>query len=292
VIEHIDRMLRHLMITRVAQVDREAQVRFQPPDADWRTYVANLDRPALNVYLVELRENRDLRTNERFRAAGGGAVAFTRPGPCRVDLHYLITAWSPAAPGPAVEPTLDEHALLYRVSAALVDAGPLIPAEIYRPEPPPAGFPAAIADAELPTEVLPAEGFSKYAEFWGTMGNPHPWRPAVYLVVTVPIESPAAELAPPVTVQTIRVGTPEAVHRIGGTVSDPAGAPVPGAWVRVETPDGATQRTVTTTESGRYVADRLRAGRYRVRVRVAGLGEQAREIDVPGEGDGYDVTFG
>jgi hypothetical protein len=296
VIEHIDRMLRHLLITRVDQLVDEAQVRFQPPDADWRTYVANLSRLALNVYLAEIRENRGLRTNERVTTEHAGSV-FSEPAPRRVDLHYLITAWSPAAPHQAIEPTLDEHALLYGTAAALVAAEPLRPAEIYRPEPLPTGFPGLIADAALPTSVLPADGFPKYPEFWGTMGTPQPWRPAVYLVVTVPVAPGAVELGPRVATQLTGLGQPgsadaEVLVQIGGSVLDAAGAPVPGAWVRIEATDGSRARSTETAGLGRYTFDRLAAGRYRVRVRASGLGERVREIDVPGGGGDYDVSFG
>ena len=48
-------------MVQIDQITDEAQVRFQPPDEDWRTYVSNLQRNALNVYLVGLRENCKLR---------------------------------------------------------------------------------------------------------------------------------------------------------------------------------------------------------------------------------------
>ena len=37
------------------------QVHFEPPDQDWRTQVRGLANVALNIYLVDLRENRKLR---------------------------------------------------------------------------------------------------------------------------------------------------------------------------------------------------------------------------------------
>ncbi|WP_214102588.1 Pvc16 family protein [Acrocarpospora catenulata] len=294
-IEHIDRMLRHLLISRVDHLTDETQVRFQPPDEDWRTFVTNLSRLALNVYLVELRENRRLRTNERFRTEVAG-LALSELAPRRVDLHYLVTAWSPATPNQAIEPTVDEHALLYRVAAVLLAAEPLKPAEIYGRGSLPPAFPPLLAEAELPTSVLPDDGFPKYAEFWGTMGGRQPWRPAIHLTVTVPVTFDPDELGPLVTTQMTGLGRPEAadiriVTWIGGTVRDASGAPIPGAWVRIETPDGSPVHTAETTSQGRYTVDRLPAGRYRCRVRATGLGERVREIDIPGATDDYDVTF-
>ena len=69
-IDYLDNILRDLLLGRVIGITDESQVRFQPPDDDWRTYVANLTvggepANALNVYLLELRENRRLRSNEQ-----------------------------------------------------------------------------------------------------------------------------------------------------------------------------------------------------------------------------------
>ncbi|MCA9620775.1 MAG: DUF4255 domain-containing protein [Myxococcales bacterium] len=94
-------MLRHLLRARVGKISDDAQVRFEPPDDDWKTYVANLTvggsaALAVNVFLVELRENRELRSNERTRELDNGLVTETK-APRRVNCHYWITAWSPAS---------------------------------------------------------------------------------------------------------------------------------------------------------------------------------------------------
>lgn len=191
-IETLDALLRDLLLANVAGVTDETQVRFEPPDDDWRTYVSNLvvggqPAPALNVYLVDLRENRKLRSNERTRSIENGVYS-EQPAPARLDCHYLITAWSPAQPSPAVEPALDEHTLLYSALSALMANNPLNPSNIYAAGSPElAAVPELIREADLPVEVLPVEGFPKLAEFWGTMGASHRWKPALYLIVTLPV---------------------------------------------------------------------------------------------------------
>ena len=236
-IDHLNNLLRHLFIAQIDEITDESQVRFQPPDEQWRNDLSTLQRNALNVYLVDLRENRKQRSNERTRETLNGIVSET-PAPRKVDAHYLISAWSPAVVTTALEPTLDEHALLYKVIGVLMNQETLIPRKVYDPDPLPTTFPKSIADAELPTSVLPVEGFPKLAEFWGTMGQGHRWKPVVYLIVTVPVEL-LQEIAGPMVTTRIteyrQYGRPETAEvwiQIGGTVSDKDGNAVAGAWVR------------------------------------------------------------
>lgn len=147
-LDYIDNMLRQLFITRIPGITSPLQVRFQPPDDDWRTYVSTLGQVALNVYLIELKENRQMRSCGRIREVNSGIVSET-PLPRYVDVHYFVTAWDPAIAGPAVEPTIVEHELLWTATVALMDADPLIPIEIYAPSPLPIGFPALIENAEI-----------------------------------------------------------------------------------------------------------------------------------------------
>jgi hypothetical protein len=161
------------------------QVRFDPPEDGWRTAaLGNQNRNALNVYLVDLRENRKLRTNERIQEPTNG-IFVEEQAPARMDCHYLVTAWSPTSPAPQAEPALDEHVLLYEVMAVLIREGSLNPSRLYPQGANP--WPARFQDVELPMVVAPPEGFLKLAEFWGTMGTKHPWRPALYLIITIPV---------------------------------------------------------------------------------------------------------
>ena len=132
-LDYIDNMLRQLFITRVPGITSPLQVRFQPPDDDWRGYVSTMAQVALNVYMVELKENRELRMAGRTRDVDQGFVTET-PLPRYVDVLYIITAWDPAKPQPGVEPTIVEHELLWGVTAALMDADPLDPRQIYFPQ--------------------------------------------------------------------------------------------------------------------------------------------------------------
>lgn len=302
-VSHLDNLLRQLFIARVRGIGNESQVRFRPPDQDWRQYVTNLAVMTLNVYLVDLRENRALRSNERVREIKDG-VAIDTPVPLRMDCHYLITAWSPAVESPAVEPSLDEHRLLYDVTAALMKFTPLVAREIYAPNPLPGGFPELIADAELPTMVLPVEGFPKYAEFWGTMGQIHPWKPAIYLVVTLPVAQLEEVAGPMVTtrISEFRLsGHPETEEiwiEIGGQVLDttnllPSGAPTPivGASVELLNIAGARLQLTYTNDLGRFSFAGLKPVNYQLRYSAVNLGVATRSIMIPSPSGEYDLLF-
>lgn len=302
-INYLDNLLRHLFMTDIAELTDEPQIRFQPPDEDWRNYVSGLEGNALNIYLADLRENRKLRSNERVHENQNSIINQT-PAPRRIDCHYLITGWSPAQPGPSVEPTPDEHALLYQVTHVLMNHDPLIPREIYAPDPLPPSFPEIIGDAELPTSILPVEGFLKLPEFWGTMGVNHRWKPAVYLVITLPVVLPTEVAGPMVTTriteyrQTGQAETAEVWMQIGGQVLDatnvpPDDAPTPieNAWVQLETMGGQRLQTTRTNELGRFTFGELQAGQYRLRFSATGFSEAVREIGVPSPTGEYDLRF-
>jgi len=299
-IDVLDNLLRQLFLSRIDEIKDESQVQFQPPGDDWLKYVKNLTvagNPvnALNVYLADVRENRLLHSNERVRDFQGGLATDT-PRPRRVDCHYLISAWSPATVTPNVEPTLDEHALLYKAIGALMNAEPLIATNVYAPHPLPAGFPQEIAGVELPTNIMPVDGFPKIAEFWGTFGPAHPWRPMIYFMVTLPVILSKEILGPLVTSRITeyrRANTPgvvETVIEIGGTVTA-SGQPVASAWVRIEDLGSAPAAVTNSDENGRFIFGGLTQGTYTLRVRAQGFSEATRTVNVPSPSGNYDVQL-
>jgi uncharacterized protein DUF4255 len=298
-IDQLDVTLRRLFTTRVPGITSDAQVKFQPPDEVWRGYVKTLTvggnpANALNVYLVDLRENRKLRSNERERATLNGNVQDT-VSPRRVDCHYLISAWSPADVTPAIEPTLDEHALLYDVARVLTSTDPLAPDDVFAPAAPP----PLMAGEVLPTILLPPEAFIKLAEFWGTMGDQHRWRPCVYLIVTVPTRFAPGPAGPPVTTVLAdtraadAAATAEVLAVIGGVVRTGAPlVPVDRAWVELLTPLNVRLQLARTDADGHFTFAHVQPGNYQLRASSATLGPSPpRAIDVPSPTGEYDLTL-
>jgi hypothetical protein len=249
------------------------------------------------VYLVELRDNRRLRSNERERQLlPGGQLADVR-APERLDCHYLISAWSPAQVTPPIEPTLDEHALLYDVVDALERSAPLNASRIYVPQSASwAAVPLPIRESDLPTTVAAEGTFAKLAEFWGTMGVAQRWKPVVHLTVTLPVVHRAQVAGYMVTTAIsdyrLRDGAPGDAELVdlGGRVLDTTAAPVTGAWVRLLTDvSGALLQSTTSDDLGRFRFIRVTPGRYRFRAAAQGVGQEDRTIDVPSNTCEYDL---
>jgi hypothetical protein len=177
-IHFLNETLRRLFVSKIGGIADAPEVSFEFPDDDFRSQMKTNGRAVLNICLVELKENRT--TLE----GSGRAPAVPGAPDRRVDCHYLISAWSPATK--SVEPTLEEHALLYKALAALMEAEPLDPAKVFGPMRPPANFPPSFLNSPLPTMVLPVEQYGKTAEFWNATRSPH-WKPTIHLVVTLPV---------------------------------------------------------------------------------------------------------
>jgi len=299
----LDELFRELFLApRIPALTATDQVRFQPPDATLRAEVVNLNDLALDVYLVELRENRKLRTNERTPVFEDGFVS-AEPAPALVDCHYLVSAWSPAQP--ALEPALDEHALLYEAAAVLFQNAPLNPSRVYPPGSPAlAAWPERFRRSDLPTALLPPEGFAKLSEFWTTMGQDARWKPVLHLVVTLPVVllREMAGFMVTTRITDYRIAevpeTTEVWMQIGGHVLDAANPlpggdprPVPDAWVHIETLAGRMLRRTRTNALGRFAFGRLRADRYRLHTVAVGLGTLDREVDVPAETAEYNLLL-
>jgi hypothetical protein len=267
-----------------------AEIDFVAPDETWRNTVTGT---ALNVYLVELRENRKLRSNARTQELVRNVV-HEREVPLRLDCHYLLSAQSAAAA--SYEPMQEEHKLLYKGVQALARHSPLNPSRVY-----PAGSASLLAwdhlkGVDLPTTIAPPEGFHKLAEFWQGMGQGHRWRPTVYFIVTVPVSLESFVAGPLVTTRiTVYAPTTSASGDtwidIGGTLRDVGGSPVASASVALESTTSTPVQAGTSDARGRFRFGGLRPGDYQLRARAAGQGEVVGAITVPSTTGLYDLQF-
>ncbi|HEY7050879.1 MAG TPA: Pvc16 family protein [Mycobacterium sp.] len=292
-LDQVDELIRAVLMRDVAGLVSADQVGFQPPDDDWRKTVANLGRSAVSVYLVDLRENRALR-DPSWRLEFHAGQPRRRPGLLRVDCHYLISAWSPAAHTPAVDATLEEHAVLYGVMAALARANPLNPSRVYPPGS--TVVDELIRDADLPVQVVSADGWPKLTEFWGTMGTNSRAKPAIWYTVTVPVDMPHQVAGPLVATRIIEFrqgsdpASAEQLLQIGGTVTR-GGVPVEDAVVTVTGSAGRVVGSASTGADGRFSVSALSADSYTLHAEKPSAGSADTTAVVPGGTGDYDMSL-
>lgn len=168
----------------------QVQISFATPDDQFPPQSVTL--PAIDLFLYDVRENLDLRSNEVYlERRGNGTATQTRP-PVRVDFSYLITAWpSQSVPDPAE----DEHRLLGEVMRILLRY-PTIPEEILQgvlvgQEPP------------LPVSSLQPGRLQSLGEFWQALGGKP--KAALHYQVTLSIDVVKPEEVPLVTDKVIKI---------------------------------------------------------------------------------------
>jgi hypothetical protein len=145
-------------------------ISFDPPDDQFPPQSVIL--PAIDLFLYDVRENHDLRSNEwSVRRESSGTAQRSMP-PIRVDCSYLITAWpSKGTPTPAE----DEHRLLGEMLTVLLRY-PKLPGDLLQ---------GRLRDQELPlpTTALQPGHLQSLGEFWQALGG----KPKAALNYTVTI---------------------------------------------------------------------------------------------------------
>lgn len=252
---------------------------FTIPDEDWQAKVKAGTAFRLNIYLYEMRENRDFR-----RAAWDNveladrSVALSQP-PAYIDCHYLISAWSPAEDSEMTSPILDEHQVLSEAMRVLLRNPDVVPSAVGV-----VGGGQVFQNAHVYLNVAPPEPPRVLNDFWSTMKLP--WRPAVMLVVTAPLDLLRDSGPSPVVMTLIQryavIGGAQIEEwiEIGGLVLKAAGqSPIAGATVtRLD-----NNEQVTTDAQGRFVFTGIQRGVHTFRASATGMTTVQRDIDVPAD---------
>jgi hypothetical protein len=241
-------------------------IAFDAPSRDWS---GQLSKPAVNVFLYDLREAEMLRTSEWSSMQRNGRTVEGRP-PMVMEASYAVTAWTQA-----VE---DEHRLLSQV-LAIFYAYPEIPRDKLNGR-------LANGSQAWPIKARIGQGKGEKSDFWTAVGGQY--KVSLDYVVRLSVESGATlERGPEVRTQTIRTrladGPPRAVlemHRTVGRVQDKKGEPLANVWVTL--PDVGTW--TASAADGRFRFDRLPPGRHRLLARTADGREADSHIEVPGAG--------
>jgi hypothetical protein len=258
----LDETIKQVLVKEGSLDPAAIDVSFEIPNREWSAGIA---RPTLNCYLFDIRENPELRQGGMQTERSGTNGAARRRAPLRLDLTYLITAWTRA-----VE---DEHRLLWHALRTLMRF-PILPAALLQGE---------LREHELPIYTrLAQEGVLKSpGEFWTALENQ--LKHSLSYVVTLAALRDAVPAGPPVLTTTTRLRAIELPEggdqglRIGGVVSDAAGLPLGGAQIQLEG-HGAL---ATSASDGRFTLRVPGAGSYTLLAR-AGAMFARREVRVPG----------
>jgi Pvc16 N-terminal domain/Carboxypeptidase regulatory-like domain len=270
-----DTLKRVLDDTAAPTVLQEADVSFETPEKNYAPFVATI-----NLFLYEVRENRELRDPipvvERV-----GDVIFRRRSPLRVDCSYMVTAWSNQVGAAKI---VEEHRLL---SQALLWLSRF-------PTIPPTYLQGSLASQPFPPPNLVAQmddSKSAVGEFWTALGTPP--RPTFNLVATIAMElGVEVSEGPPVVTKEMRL-LDERWFQIAGRVSEAANPSnlINAAQIRLV----ETNQTLLTNTQGEFTFSELLAGNYTLEVSKAGFANQSKVIVVPtpigGSANAYDVAL-
>lgn len=175
-IRDLDLTLKSLLTTEAEPGSelRKADISFSVPDEEWQKKGNKLE---LNAYLYDIRQNRELRTNEMQRQQNQEGKIIQQLSPPRIDCAYLITAWNKAAAG-SEDRELQEHRLLTQVLFVLM-RHPTIPEGCLQ---------GSLKDQELPLPVVTAQQghLNDPVEFWNTLNTPA--RPSINCIVTIALD--------------------------------------------------------------------------------------------------------
>lgn len=279
-LKDLDLTLANLLRQKVPLPVADYDISFDRPDEKWAGGIST-QKQTVNLYLYDIHENKELWNNEPVLERRADGVVTLKPPPVRVNCIYLITAWSPATVGTALE----EHHLLSQVLSTVLRY-PTIPYDVLHGQ---------LLGQEPPLPVVAAQpdGPKNPGEFWTAVGNK--MKPSISLVVTVGFTPAELDAGPMVTTKVAAYeqrGFPETreeMLQIGGRVVE-AGNPdagVAGATVTVK----ERGLYAVTDEGGYFKFSGLARGAWTIKAEAGGRSVEV-VLEVPAPDGEYIVVLG
>jgi Pvc16 N-terminal domain len=174
-IDDLDRTL-EVLLKRELPPDLVDQVTISFATPDDQFPPSSVTLPAIDLFLYDVRENRELRSNDWQVERRSDGTATKRRPPVRVDCSYLITAWASQS---STTPAQDEHRLLGEMMKVLLRHATM-PAAVLQgslqgQEPP------------LPAGVLQPGLLQSPGELWQALGGKP--KAALHYSVTIGVEA-------------------------------------------------------------------------------------------------------
>ncbi len=158
-IHDLDKTLEQLLKQYLSpELVSQVTISFAAPDSQFPP--ASVTLPAINIFLYDIRENQDLRSNEWTVERHDNGMATKKHPAVRVECSYLITAWPDKN---APDPASDEHHLLGEVMKVFLRHS-TVPADLLQ---------GSLKGQESPLLVmsLQPDRLENLWEFWQAMGS-------------------------------------------------------------------------------------------------------------------------
>ena len=172
-ITDLDESIKKMVMGEIPIKNGEVDVRFDQPTREWS---AKLNKPTINFFLFDVRENVTLRQHQWEQLTqsrnGNHNVAHLKRTPFRIDCHYILTTWVPQG---RVD---DEHRLLTLCLLALL-RNPTMPESCFHGQMQRQSF-------DIPCRVAGHDKLTNTAEIWSALDNEI--RPTVSYLVTIALD--------------------------------------------------------------------------------------------------------
>lgn len=271
-IADIDKALREFLYKDIPLRKNEVEISFDQPKREWS---ARLTKPTINLYLFDLKENVDLRGSEQWarKDLENGLVELRR-NPVRVDLEYLITAWT--------KEVVDEHQLLSNVLVLLLRT-PILSDDF---------MPDHLKNPSVPIrlEAVQSDVLANPSTLWNTLDNV--FKPGIRLKVTLSIDPYQPLVVPAVSTTEISFKqnqSPElsetqkegpfeskAYFAVRGKIQSQKYSLSALSLILAE-----SGKSINLTESGEFALTRLGEGEYHLEVSANGRLLKRQKIVVP-----------
>jgi len=233
-------------------------------------------KTTVDLFLYDLRENTELRSNEQV-VTQVGHQSIIHPAPLRLNCSYLATAW----PVGGAELVLQEHRLLAQVLRTLGQY-PMIPAQYLQGS-------LVGQDPPLPMIELHPDALKTMSEFWTAVGNKLRASLTVTVTISVPLYADVPEFT--VTTRTAMVAQPkgpaDSLVQVGGRVLDLTSTGIAGALVDIL--DAGLRGTTAADGSFSFVG--VPAGTHTLRAVAPGFQLKSQPLVVPGRPEDYEITL-
>ncbi len=276
-LKDLDEALRQLL---VRELPVKVEITFDQPKREWSARIGH--QHTLNFFLYDLRENSALRQAQpmwEITHNDDGTMTRLRK-PYRMDLHYMVTAWSPHPE--------DEHSLLTSALMVLL-RHPHLPEDL---------LPASLQDQPAPISLMVAQNdeLRNPADIWSALDNEirptivclitlavNPYQPIVIEEVVSTRETRFGQAPDPAAQALDEQAQDEAFWTVGGTVQSER--QLQSGVVRLTLVERGLE--VPIREDGRFSIDSIRAGNYTLEIAVEGGETHRHKITVPAP----DYTF-